>query len=254
MDRRNFTKGLIGMGAMICTGSPAITCIRYLANLVEKEEESPVIKLVGVGTAGCRVVQGLLSKRFDSSNCLLISREISDLEQIECQNRIFLREIEQLSAFESYRDEGFSSFIVQIFQTYEAAIITKLKGADLIFIVAGMGWLTGTIVAPLTAKICRGFKAPIVAFATTPFAWEGGAPSENAAVGLVELRKYTDVFEACSLEQLYPYRQKTRTVGESFELGIDLMQQKVLYLADKFQRRDLKSWIDNQGANIRFCI
>lgn len=227
---------------MICAGSSAITGVRYPANLIRKDEAMPAIKLVGVGSAGCRAVKGLLGKRFPPSNCLLISREMSDLERLDCQSKIFLQEIEQLSSFESCSDEGLSSFIAQVFQTYEAAIITTLKDADLIFIMAGMGWITGTIVAPLTAKICRSLKTPIAVVATTPFAWEGGAPSENAAVGLVELRKYADVFAACSLEQLFPDRKKTMTVGESFDLGIDLMQQKVLYLTDKFHRCDPESW------------
>jgi len=241
MNRRNFTKGLIGMGAVICTGSPVIAGVRYLGNFVEKGEITPVIKLVGVGSAGCRAAKGFLGKRFDSSNCLLISREMSDLEQVECQNRIFLREIEQLSPFESCRDEGFISFIGQVVQLYETAIITALRGADLIFIMAGMGWITGTMVAPLTAKICRSLKAPIAAVATTPFPWEGTRPLENAPLGLVELRKYTDMLTTYSLDQLFLARPEKTTIREAFDLGVNLMQQTVLSHADRFHRRDPES-------------
>ncbi len=241
MDRRNFTKGLIGMGAMICAGSSAITGVRYLANLIEKEEALPVIKLVGVGSAGCRAVKGLLGKRFDSSNCLLISREMSDLEQVECQNGIFLREIERLSPFESCRDEGFISFIDQVVQSYKTAIMRSIRDADMIFIIAGMGWITGTMVAPLTAKICRSFKAPISAVATTPFRWEGARPLENAPLGLVELRKYTDMITTHSLDQLLLARQEKTTIREAFDLGVNLMQQTVLSFADTFQRCAPKS-------------
>jgi cell division protein FtsZ len=236
MDRRDFTKGLIGMGAMICAGSSAITGVRYLANLIEKDEALPVIKLVGVGSAGCRAVKGFLGKRFDTSNCLLISREMSDLEQVECQNWIFLREIERLSPFESCRDDGLISFIDQVVQSYETAIITTLRGADLIFIMAGMGWITGTMVAPLTAKICRNLKAPIAAAVTTPFSWEGTRPLENAPFGLIEIRKYTDMLTTHSLNQLLLARQRKTTIRVAFDLGVNLMQQTVLSLADTFQR------------------
>lgn len=229
------------MGAVICTGSSVITGVRYLANLIKKNEALPAIKLVGVGSAGCRAVKGLMGKHFDSSNCLLISRKMSDLEQVECKNRIFLHEIELLSPFESFSDGGLSSFITQVFQAYKPTIIKTLSDADLIFIMAGMGWITGTMVAPLTAKICRGFKAPIMAVATTPFAWEGESLSENASVGLVELRKYADVLTTHSLEQRYTARQKTMTIREAFDLGVNLMQQTVLSLADQFHRRDPES-------------
>lgn len=242
MNRRNFTKGLIGMGAVICTGSSVIAGVRYLGNFIKKDEAMPVIKLVGVGSAGCRAVKGLLGKRFESSNCLLISRHMFDLEQVECQNRIFLQEIEQSSPFESCRDERFISFIVEVVQSYETAIITTLRDADLIFIMAGMGWITGTMVAPLTAKICRSFKAPIAAAVTTPFSWEGARPFENAPLGLVELRKYTDMLTAHSLDQLFLARQETMTLVEAFDLGVNLMQQTVLSHADKFHRRNPESF------------
>ena len=244
MNRRNFTKGLIGMGAVICTGSSVVAGFRYLGNYIKKAEAMPVIKLVGVGSAGCRAVEGLLGKRFDSLNCLLISREMSDLEQVACQNKIFLQEIEQLSSFESCRDTGFISCIGQVVQSYEMAIIKTLRDADLICIMAGMGWITGTMVAPLTAKICRSLKAPIVAVATTPFSWEGTRPLENAPLGLVEMRKYTDMLKTYSLEDhLSPAEKKTMTVLEAFDLGVNLMEQTVLFLADKFQKCDPQSFI-----------
>jgi len=147
-----------------------------------------------------------------------------------------------LSPFESFSDGGLSSFIVHVVQSYETAIITTLSDADLIFIMVGMGWITGTMVAPLTAKICRGFRSPIMAVATTPFVWEGESLSENASVGLVELRKYADVLTTHSLEQRYTARQKTMTIREAFDLGVNLMQQTVLSLANKFHRRDPESW------------
>jgi cell division protein FtsZ len=242
MDRRNFTKGLIGMGAIICTGPSVITSVRYLYDLVKKDEALPAIKLVGVGSAGCRAVKGLIGRHFNASDCLLISRERSDMEKVECPNRIFLQEIEQVSSSASYRDDGLSLMVAQVFQSYEKAIVTSLHDADLIIIMAGMGWLTGTMAAPLTAKICRGFDAPVVAVGTTPFAWEGGLPSENASFGISELRKYADMPVVHSLEQLFPARQKTMSIREAFDLGVNLMQQSALSLTDQLYRRDPGSW------------
>ena len=242
MDRRNFIKGIIGMGAVLFAGSSAVTGVRYLYHLVKKDEALPAIKLAGVGGAGCRAVKGLIGRHFNASDCLLISRERSDMERAEGANRIFLQEIEPVSSCASCRDEELALMFTQVFQSYEKAIVTSLQDADLIIIMTGMGWLTGTIAAPLTAKICRGLNAPIVAVGTTPFAWEGELPAENAFFGISELRKYADMSVVHSLEQLFPVRQKTMSIREAFDLGVNLMQQTALSLADRFRRRDLGSW------------
>ena len=242
MNRRNFTKGIIGMGAVLFAGSSAVAGVRYLYDLVEKDEALLAIKLVGVGSAGCRAVKGLIGKHFNTSDCLLISRERSDIERAEGANRIFLKEIEPVSSCASFRDEEIALMIARVFQSYEKAIVMSLQDADLIIIMAGMGWLTGTMAAPLTAKICRGFNAPVVAVGTMPFSWEGQLPAENAAFGISELRKYANTVVVHSLEQMIPARQKTMSIREAYDLGMNLMQQTALSLADQFHRRDPGSW------------
>jgi len=226
------------MGAVLFAGSSAVAGVRYLYDLVRKDEALPVIKLVGVGSAGCRAVEGLMGRHFNASDCLLISRERSDMEKAEGANKIFLQEIELVSSCSSCRDEEIALMFAQVFKSYEKAIVTSLQDADLIIIMAGMGWLTGTMAAPLTAKICRGFNAPVVAVGTMPFAWEGQLPAENAAFGISELRKYAKTVVVHSLEQLIPARQKTLSIREAYDLGVNLMQQTTLSLADQFHRRD----------------
>jgi cell division protein FtsZ len=231
MDRRNFTKGILGMGAILLAGPSAVAGVRYLYELVKKYEALPSIRLVGVGSAGCRAVKGLIGRHFNASDCLLISRERSDMERAEGANRIFLQEMEQVSSCASCGDEGPALMIARVFQSYEKAILTAFRDADLIIIMAGMGWITGTMAAPLTAKICRGSNAPVMAAVTAPFAWEGQLPAENAAFGISELRKYADRVVVHSLEQMIPSRQKTISIREAYDLGVNRMQQTALSLA-----------------------
>lgn len=236
MNRRDFTKGIIGMGALLFARSSAVAGVRYLYDLVKKQEALPAIKLVGVGSAGCRAVEGLMDRHFNASDCLLISRERSDLERAEDANRIFLQEIEQMSSYVSCTDEGLALMIARVFQSYEKEIITLLQDADLIIIMAGMGWLTGTMAAPLTAKICRGNNTRVVAVGTTPFAFEGKLPADNATFGISELKKYADRVVVHSLEQQIQFRKETVTILEAFDLGVNLLQQTALSLAAGFQR------------------
>lgn len=230
MDRRDFTKGIVGMGVVLFAGSSAVAGVRYLYDLVRKDEALPVIKLVGVGSAGCRAVEGLMGRHFNASDCLLISRESSDLERAEGANRIFLQEIEPVSSCVSCSDEKIALMIGRVFHSYEKAILAALQDADLIIIMAGMGWLTGTMAAPLTAELCRSIKMPVTAVVSTPFPWEGEKPIENAALGLNELKKHTDHLLELPLKQCSADGPCSLTVPEAFAGGVNTMQEKVLHL------------------------
>ncbi len=89
----------------------------------------------------------------------------------------------------------------------------------------------------LIARMCHRFKTPIVAVTITFLPWEGAIRYKNAHLGLMELRKYTDMLMVLSPEdQLSPTEMKKMTILEFFDLRINHMQQAVLSMADRFWR------------------
>ena len=71
-------------------------------------------------------------------------------------------------------------------------IETHLKGADMVFITAGMGGGTGTGAAPVVAKIAKEMDILTVAVVTKPFLFEREQKMAQAERGIAELRKYVD--------------------------------------------------------------
>ncbi|PIY59891.1 cell division protein FtsZ, partial [Candidatus Woesearchaeota archaeon CG_4_10_14_0_8_um_filter_47_5] len=66
-----------------------------------------------------------------------------------------------------------------------------LKGADMVFVCAGMGGGTGTGSAPVIAKVAKDAGAIVIGTVTMPFKIER-ARIDKAEYGLAQLRKNTD--------------------------------------------------------------
>src|SRR5919205_3572025 len=67
-----------------------------------------------------------------------------------------------------------------------------LKGADMVFVTAGEGGGTGTGGAPIVAELARELGALTVGVVTRPFAFEGRKRSQQAEVGIEDLRDRVD--------------------------------------------------------------
>ncbi len=72
----------------------------------------------------------------------------------------------------------------------------SLKGADMVFITAGMGGGTGTGGAPVVARIARSLGALTIGVVTRPFGFEGRRRGTQAEAGIEELRKEVDTLSS----------------------------------------------------------
>ena len=67
-----------------------------------------------------------------------------------------------------------------------------LRGADMVFVTAGLGGGTGTGAAPTVAEIARSTGALTVGIVTLPFSFEGAERSDIALKGLESLEQHVD--------------------------------------------------------------
>ena len=71
-------------------------------------------------------------------------------------------------------------------------ITNAIKGADMVFITAGMGGGTGTGAAPIVAKVAKQMEILTVAIVTKPFNFEGRKRMAQAEAGINKLREFVD--------------------------------------------------------------
>ena len=111
-------------------------------------------------------------------------------------------------------------------------ISAALKGADMVFITAGMGGGTGTGAAPVVAKIAQEAGILTVAVVTKPFAFEREQKMAQAEKGIMELKKYVDSLIVIPNEKLLEGMDKPLTMRESFALADDILKTGVKSISD----------------------
>ena len=111
-------------------------------------------------------------------------------------------------------------------------IAQAIKGADLVFVTAGMGGGTGTGAAPIVAEIARENNCLTIAVVTKPFAFEGKQRMKNAEVGINELKQSVDTLVVIPNDRLLQVVSKGTTMLEAFRIADDVLRQGIQGISD----------------------
>lgn len=111
-------------------------------------------------------------------------------------------------------------------------LASALKGANMIFITAGMGGGTGTGAAPVVAEVAKELDILTVAVVTKPFRFERDQKMSQAEKGIEELKKHVDSLIVIPNERLLVGSDKPLTMRESFALADDILKTGVKSISD----------------------
>jgi len=103
------------------------------------------------------------------------------------------------------------------------AIAQTLKGADMVFITAGMGGGTGTGSAPVIAKIARELGALTIAVVTTPFEYEGRYKMRLAEEGIEKLRQEVDTLIVIPNQYLFKIIDSKTSYDNAYLLADEVL-------------------------------
>ncbi len=186
------------------------------------------IKVIGVGGGGGNAVNRMVDSGVKCVDFICINTDRQALLRSKANQKIQIGEkithgkgagskpeIGQRSAEES-RDE----------------IIAALKGADMVFITAGMGGGTGTGAAPVVAQIAREMGILTIGIVTKPFSFEGRRRMEQAENGITELRDQVDSLVVIPNERLKFASQQRITLMNAFIVADDVLRQGVQSISD----------------------
>jgi len=107
-----------------------------------------------------------------------------------------------------------------------------LKGADLVFITAGMGGGTGTGAAPVIAEIAKELGILTVGVVTKPFLFEGKQRMLNAERGISELKERVDTLVTIPNDRLLQVVEKRTSIVDAFRIADDVLRQGVQGISD----------------------
>ena len=199
--------------------------------MIMLEEEHPLnttIKVVGVGGAGTNAVNRMIAARMDGVDFIVANTDAQQLRSSLAPQKIQLGEkITKGLGAGADPDVG-----------KRAADETKdqiekiLKGADLVFITAGMGGGTGTGAAPIVAEVAKAAGALVVGVVTKPFKVEGKRRAVRAEEGIVNLKSRVDTLITINNDLLLKIIDKKTPIEEAFLLADDILRQGVQGIAD----------------------
>ena len=111
-------------------------------------------------------------------------------------------------------------------------IAEAIKGANMVFITAGMGGGTGTGAAPVVAQIAKSMNILTVGVVTKPFPFEGKRRMTHAEMGIENLMQAVDTLVIIPNHRLLLMADKKTTLLDSFRLADDVLRQGVQAISD----------------------
>ncbi|MGM0902083.1 cell division protein FtsZ [Mesobacillus maritimus] len=131
-----------------------------------------------------------------------------------------------------------------------------LKGADMVFVTAGMGGGTGTGAAPVIAQIARDLGALTVGVVTRPFTFEGRKRATQAAGGIGSMKEAVDTLIVIPNDRLLEIVDKSTPMLEAFREADNVLRQGVQGISDliavpgliNLDFADVKTIMSNKGS------
>ena len=194
----------------------------------EMQAGMATIKVVGVGGAGNNGVNRMIEAGVKSVEFIAVNTDRQALNMSKATKKIQIGEkltrglgaganpeIGKCSAEESKAD-----------------IAVALKGADMVFVTAGMGGGTGTGAAPIVAEVSKEMGVLTVAVVTKPFPFEGKRRMMQAENGIEELKQNVDTLIIIPNEKLLQVVEKQTSITQAFEKSDDVLKQGVQGISD----------------------
>ncbi|MDR3120759.1 MAG: cell division protein FtsZ, partial [Clostridiales bacterium] len=111
-------------------------------------------------------------------------------------------------------------------------VAQAIKGADMVFITAGMGGGTGTGAAPIVATVAKEMGVLTVAVITKPFTFEGLKRMKNAERGIQNLKEAVDTLLVIPNDKLIMLDDKKISLIEAFNKADDVLRQGIQGISD----------------------
>lgn len=186
------------------------------------------IKVIGVGGGGNNAVNRMIAAGLSGVEFIAVNTDAQALLHAQAPYRIQIGEkltkglgaganpeIGEKAAQES-RDE----------------IIKALRGADMVFVTAGMGGGTGTGAAPVVAECAKEVGALTVGVVTKPFSFEGRRRQKQAEIGSAKLKEKVDTLITIPNDRLMQVANKNTPIMEAFRIADDVLRQGVQGISD----------------------
>ena len=186
------------------------------------------IKVIGVGGGGNNAVNRMISAGLHGVEFIAINTDSQVLSRSEANTKIQIGEKITKGLGAGANPEIGEKAANESSDEIEQA----LKGADMVFITAGMGGGTGTGAAPVVAQIAKDMGILTVGIVTKPFMFEGRKRMQNAERGIENLKNYVDTLVTIPNDRLLQAVDKKTSIVDAFKKADDVLRHGVQGISD----------------------
>lgn len=190
--------------------------------------QGAIIKVIGVGGGGGNAINRMIEEGVSGVEFIAANTDIQALSSSKAETVIQLgpKLTRGLGA------GGQPEVGRKAAEESEETLTEALKGADMVFITAGMGGGSGTGAAPVIARIAKGLGCLTVAVVTRPFGFEGNKRGNFAIEGIQELRDQVDTLLIISNNNLLEIVDKKTPLLEALSEADNVLRQGVQGITD----------------------
>ena len=186
------------------------------------------IKVVGVGGGGNNTVKRMIMSNVRGVEFIALNTDRMTLAATQAPKQIAIGERTTKG-----KGAGANPAIgKQAAEESTEEITEAMKGADMVFITAGMGGGTGTGAAPVVAKIAKEMGILTIGIVTKPFAFEGKRRMDQAEEGIKVLSEFVDSLVVIPNERLKSVSEKKITLLNAFEIADSVLSDGVQSISE----------------------
>ena len=186
------------------------------------------IKVIGVGGGGNNATNRMIASGLKNVHFIAVNTDLQALELCTAETKVPIGS--KLTS--GLGAGGIPEMGEKAAVEDQAALENVLKGADMVFITAGLGGGTGTGAAPVIARTAREHEILTVAVVTKPFDFEGRRKKTLAEKGIESLRNEVDTLIVIPNQHLLKVVERRTPMREAFVLADDVLRQGVQGISD----------------------
>ncbi|HFQ95650.1 MAG TPA: cell division protein FtsZ [Anaerolineae bacterium] len=188
----------------------------YVENLAQ-------IKVIGVGGGGGNAVNRMIQEGIQGVEFIVVNTDAQALMLSEAPIRVRIGD----KLTKGLGSGGDPKIGEQAAEESAEELKEVMKGADMIFITAGLGGGTGTGASPVIARIARETGALTIGVVTKPFNFEGARRRQIAEEGHERLKEHVDTLIVIPNDRLLQIVDKRASVQEAFATADDVLRQGI---------------------------
>lgn len=197
----------------------------FMANInIDMDNNSLAkIKVIGVGGGGNNAISRMRDNGLSGVEFLALNTDLQTLQESNADLRLQIGE----KLTRGLGAGANPSVGEKAAEESKGEIEEAIKGADMVFITAGMGGGTGTGAAPIVAQVAKEMDILTVGVVTKPFTFEGRKRATQAEAGIEKLKENVDTLITIPNDRLLQIVEKRTSMVEAFQMADQVLMDAV---------------------------